>query len=97
MGGHDPYSSCKGCAELVTAAYRDRSSAAGAGGIASARAGNVIGGGDWARGPADPRRMRRLAGQAVMIRNPDAIRPWQHVLEPLCGYLRLAERSGTIA
>ncbi|MBI2311646.1 MAG: CDP-glucose 4,6-dehydratase [Betaproteobacteria bacterium] len=95
MGGHDPYSSSKGCAELVTAAYRrsffqaPRQSAA----VASGRAGNVIGGGDWAEDRLLPDCMRALlAGRPVPIRNPNAIRPWQHVLEPLAGYLALAER-----
>ncbi|HEY2617233.1 MAG TPA: CDP-glucose 4,6-dehydratase [Acetobacteraceae bacterium] len=91
MGGHDPYSSSKGCAELVTAAYR-RSFLATAG-VATARAGNVIGGGDWAEDRLLPDCMRALgAGEAIAIRNPHAVRPWQHVLEPLCGYLMLAER-----
>jgi CDP-glucose 4,6-dehydratase len=98
MGGHDPYSSSKGCAELVTAAYRKSFFDAGTYGrhgvaLASARAGNVIGGGDWARDRLIPDIMRAIeAGQSVKIRNPDAIRPWQHVLEPLSGYLRLAEK-----
>lgn len=98
MGGHDPYSSSKGCAELVTAAYRrsffnpdtyNEHSVA----LASARAGNVIGGGDWARDRLIPDIMRAIeAGQPVKIRNPNAIRPWQHVLEPLSGYLKLAQK-----
>jgi CDP-glucose 4,6-dehydratase len=96
MGGHDPYSSSKGCAELVTAAYR-RSFFTGSDGrtvgIATARAGNVIGGGDWAEDRLLPDCVRALgAGHAIEIRNPHAIRPWQHTLEPLCGYLVLAER-----
>lgn len=96
MGGHDPYSASKGCAELVTAAWRrsffDRPGA-GQVGIASARAGNVIGGGDWALDRLIPDCVRSLsAGNAIPVRNPHAIRPWQHVLEPLGGYLRLAER-----
>ncbi len=92
MGGHDPYSSSKGCAELVTAAYRS-SYAKGALGIASARAGNVIGGGDWAKDRIIPDFVRAVAqGQALRVRNPGAVRPWQHVLEPLAGYLLLAER-----
>ncbi len=91
MGGHDPYANSKGCAELVTSAYRrsffsDRT-------IASARAGNVIGGGDWAQDRLVPDIMRALQkGEPVKIRNPDAIRPWQHVLEPLHGYLLLCEK-----
>lgn len=93
MGGHDPYSSSKGVAELVTSAYR-RSffSDASAAAIASARAGNVIGGGDWAVDRLVPDLMRGAElGQPVLIRNPAAVRPWQHVLNPLSGYLRLAE------
>ncbi|HTQ36221.1 MAG TPA: CDP-glucose 4,6-dehydratase [Steroidobacteraceae bacterium] len=93
MGGHDPYSSSKGCAELVTAAYR-RSFLGSAGvALASARAGNVIGGGDWAADRLVPDVLRAFAGgQQVTIRSPDSTRPWQHVLEPLGGYLLLAER-----
>jgi CDP-glucose 4,6-dehydratase len=98
MGGYDPYSSSKGCAELVTAAYRrsffnpDEYSKHGVA-VASARAGNVIGGGDWALDRLIPDIMRAIeAGQPVNIRNPDAIRPWQHVLEPLSGYLTLAQK-----
>lgn len=93
MGGHDPYSNSKGCAELVTSAYR-RSFLAEAGiGVASARAGNVIGGGDWAEDRLIPDMLRAFeAGEAVAIRNPRAVRPWQHVLEPLSGYLTLARR-----
>ncbi len=93
MGGYDPYSNSKGCAELVTSAYR-RSffGAAGAPALASARAGNVIGGGDWATDRLIPDILRAIAaGRAVPIRNPHAIRPWQHVLEPLSGYLVLCE------
>jgi CDP-glucose 4,6-dehydratase len=95
MGGHDPYSSSKGCAELVTAAWRK--SFCGPAkrdlGIASARAGNVIGGGDWAADRLIPDCIRALqTGRAIGIRNPASIRPWQHVLDPLCGYLILAER-----
>jgi CDP-glucose 4,6-dehydratase len=94
MGGHDPYSSSKGCAELVTSAYR-RSffSGSGAAGIASVRAGNVIGGGDWAQDRLISDMMRAFASdESALIRNPGAIRPWQHVLDPLRGYLLLAER-----
>jgi CDP-glucose 4,6-dehydratase len=94
MGGHDPYSSSKGCAELVTAAYR-RSYFGPDGGtaLASARAGNVIGGGDWARDRLVPDLVRAaLEGRRAQIRNPSATRPWQHVLDPLHGYLTLAER-----
>jgi CDP-glucose 4,6-dehydratase len=94
MGGHDPYSSSKGCAELVTAAYRrsffhDLHPVS----VASARAGNVIGGGDWALDRLVPDIVRAFSvGEPVVIRNPEAVRPWQHVLEPLAGYLALAER-----
>jgi CDP-glucose 4,6-dehydratase len=93
MGGFDPYSSSKGCAELVTAAYR-RSFLESAGvALASARAGNVIGGGDWAADRLIPDFLRALdAGETLRIRSPLATRPWQHVLEPLSGYLLLAER-----
>lgn len=93
MGGFDPYSSSKGCAELVTSAYR-RSFMQDSGiGLASARAGNVIGGGDWSEDRLIPDILRAFEkGEAVIIRNPGAIRPWQHVLEPLSGYLMLAER-----
>jgi CDP-glucose 4,6-dehydratase len=98
MGGYDPYSSSKGCAELVTAAYRssyfhpDRHGEHGVA-LASARAGNVIGGGDWAAARLIPDMLRAIAdGRPVKIRNPSAIRPWQHVLEPLSAYLVLAQR-----
>ncbi len=95
MGGHDPYSASKGCAELVAAAYRRSffSNADRRIGLATARAGNVIGGGDWARDRIIPDAVRALAdGQPFVARRPESIRPWQHVLEPLCGYLTLAER-----
>jgi CDP-glucose 4,6-dehydratase len=93
MGGHDPYSSSKGCAELLSSAWR-RSFFRDAGiAMATARAGNVIGGGDWATDRLVPDILRALeTGQPTLIRNPDAVRPWQHVLEPLSGYLVLAER-----
>ena len=92
MGGRDPYSSSKGCAELVTAAYRDSFLAAAGVAVATARAGNVIGGGDWADDRLVPDFFRAaLAGRALEVRFPDATRPWQHVLEPLSGYLALAE------
>jgi CDP-glucose 4,6-dehydratase len=93
MGGHDPYSNSKGCAELVTDAYR-RSFFGDPDGtrVASARAGNVIGGGDWAEDRLVPDLMRAaLSGEPLRVRNPEAIRPWQHVLNPLSGYLRLAQ------
>jgi CDP-glucose 4,6-dehydratase len=122
MGGHDPYSSSKGCAEIVTAAYRrsffsDPARAGTAGGpvgatpaqasgaqayasIASARAGNVIGGGDWARDRLVPDLISAFGRkEPARIRHPNAIRPWQHVLEPLSGYLTLAEalsRAGQV-
>jgi CDP-glucose 4,6-dehydratase len=92
MGGRDPYSSSKGCAELVTAAYRASFFQTGAA-IATARAGNVIGGGDWAPDRLVPDLVGGFArGDSVLIRSPGATRPWQHVLEPLRGYLMLAER-----
>jgi CDP-glucose 4,6-dehydratase len=92
MGGHDPYSASKGAAELVTAAFR-RSffSAPGGAGVGSARAGNVVGGGDWSEDRLVPDLVRGIArDEPVVIRNPRSIRPWQHVLEPLSGYLLLA-------
>jgi CDP-glucose 4,6-dehydratase len=95
MGGHDPYSSSKGCAELVTAAYRSSFFApdAEAARVATARAGNVIGGGDWAEDRLLPDVLQAFAaGRPVRLRNPGATRPWQHVLEPLRGYLLLAQR-----
>lgn len=96
IGGHDPYSSSKGCAELVTSAYRRSFLEAAGVAVASARAGNVIGGGDWASDRLVPDFLRALdSGKAAVVRSPDAIRPWQHVLEPLGGYLLLAERLYT--
>jgi CDP-glucose 4,6-dehydratase len=92
MGGHDPYSSSKGCAELVTNAYRKSYFQEFGISLASARAGNVIGGGDWSEDRLIPDIMRSFEkNEAIVVRNPDAIRPWQHVLEPLSGYLVLAE------
>jgi CDP-glucose 4,6-dehydratase len=93
MGGHDPYSSSKGCAELVTSAYR-RSffNSENSASLASARAGNVIGGGDWAEDRLIPDILRAFEkSEPVVIRNPLSTRPWQHVLEPLSGYLVLAQ------
>lgn len=92
MGGHDPYSNSKGCSELVTSAYR-RSFMSDAGiALASARAGNVIGGGDWASDRLVPDILRAFErDEPVVLRNPSATRPWQHVLEPLSGYLMLAQ------
>jgi CDP-glucose 4,6-dehydratase len=94
MGGKDPYSSSKGCAELITAAYRASFFAGyAAAAVATARAGNVIGGGDWARDRLVPDIMRAVeTGRPAVLRNPDAVRPWQHVLEAVHGYLCLAER-----
>ena len=98
MGGYDPYSNSKGCSELVTAAFRNSFFPSGdfsrhGVALASARAGNVIGGGDWAEDRLIPDIMRAfMNGETVIIRNPRAIRPWQHVLEPLSGYLLLAEK-----
>jgi CDP-glucose 4,6-dehydratase len=100
LGGRDPYSASKAAAELVTASWRDSFFSVDkiiAGlvppvGISTARAGNVIGGGDWALDRIVPDSLRALAAQQpIRVRNPAAIRPWQHVLEPLGGYLRLAE------
>ena len=93
MGGHDPYSSSKGCAELVTSAYkRSFFSLEGTASLASARAGNVIGGGDWAEDRLIPDILRAFEkSEPVVIRNPLSTRPWQHVLEPLSGYLVLAQ------
>lgn len=98
FGGYDPYSNSKGCSELVTAAYRSsyfhpadyaRHGVA----VATARAGNVIGGGDWASDRLVPDIINAIvSSEAVQIRNPNAIRPWQHVLEPLSGYMLLAQR-----
>lgn len=98
LGGHDPYSNSKACSELVTSSYRNsyfnpedyRNHGVG---LASARAGNVIGGGDWANDRLVPDCVRSLlSGEKIIIRNPRAIRPWQHVLEPLGGYLVLAQK-----
>jgi CDP-glucose 4,6-dehydratase len=101
MGGYDPYSNSKGCAELVTSAFRNsyfNTATYDQHGVAlgSARAGNVIGGGDWAADRLVPDIMRAIIdGKRVNIRSPHAIRPWQHVLEPLAGYLALAEKLFT--
>ncbi|MBL8476012.1 MAG: CDP-glucose 4,6-dehydratase [Methyloversatilis sp.] len=92
MGGHDPYSASKGCAELVTAAYRASFLKEAGVAVATARAGNVIGGGDWAEDRLLPDIFRALdARRTLPVRSPHAVRPWQHVLEPLSGYLALAE------
>jgi CDP-glucose 4,6-dehydratase len=93
LGGHDPYSSSKACAELVVSAYRRSFLAEQGIGVASARAGNVIGGGDWSEDRLLPDLIRAFEeGRPAIVRRPDAVRPWQHVLEPLHGYLLLAER-----
>lgn len=98
MGGHDPYSSSKGCAELAIASYRKsffpaEAVASGGAALASVRAGNVIGGGDWSADRLIPDLVRAFArGEAPAIRSPHAVRPWQHVLEALHGYLMIAER-----
>jgi CDP-glucose 4,6-dehydratase len=93
MGGYDPYSSSKGCSELVTAAYRRSFFASSGVSVATARAGNVIGGGDWSSDRLIPDFFRAIdANQVLSVRSPGAIRPWQHVLEPLSGYLTLAEQ-----
>ena len=93
LGGRDPYSSSKAMAEIATAAYRDSFFHRHPVKVASARAGNVIGGGDWSEDRIVPDAMRALdAGRAIPVRNPKAVRPWQHVLEPLSGYLRLAAK-----
>ena len=92
LGGHDPYSASKACAEIITAAYRSSFCGNGRPWIASARAGNVIGGGDWALDRIVPDAFRALdANKPLRLRSPHAVRPWQHVLEPLAGYLTLAQ------
>lgn len=93
MGGYDPYSNSKGCSELVTSAYRRSFFQNTDTAIGCARAGNVIGGGDWAQDRLVPDILRSFERkEPVVIRNPHATRPWQHVLEPLSGYLILAQR-----
>lgn len=93
MGGYDPYSNSKACSELVTSAYRNSFYQKLNIGLASARAGNVIGGGDWSQDRLIADIMKSIVAQKpVIIRSPNAIRPWQHVLEPLSGYLLLAEK-----
>lgn len=92
LGGHDPYSASKAAADIVTASYRRSYFLPRGVGLASARAGNVIGGGDWAADRLIPDAVRALtSGKVLEIRRPDAVRPWQHVLEPLHGYMLLAE------
>ena len=101
LGGYDPYSSSKACSELVTAAYRSSffnsmEYAAHEVAVASARAGNVIGGGDWSPDRLVPDIIKALiTGDKIKLRNPEAVRPWQHVLEPLSGYLTLAQKLYT--
>lgn len=93
LGGYDPYSASKACSEIVSAAYRRSFLAAAGVSLATARAGNVIGGGDWAADRLLPDLLGAIrAGRPAQIRNPGAIRPWQHVLEPLSGYLLLGQR-----
>jgi len=93
VGGYDPYSSSKGCSELVTSAYRRSFLNETGVALASARAGNVIGGGDWAVDRLIPDFLKAIdAGETLVIRSPESVRPWQHVLEPLAGYLILAEK-----
>lgn len=93
LGGHDPYSASKAAAEMVITSYRKSYLAAQGVAVASARAGNVIGGGDWSQDRLIPDAMRAWStGQPLQIRRPQSTRPWQHVLEPLAGYLRLAEQ-----
>ena len=96
LGGHDPYSASKACAEIVAAAYRNSFFAEANIQLASVRAGNVIGGGDWATDRLISDFLRASdSGETLKIRSPNAIRPWQHVLEPLSGYLSLAEKLYT--
>jgi CDP-glucose 4,6-dehydratase len=93
MGGHDPYSASKGCTELVASSYRRSFFQKSGRGLATARAGNVIGGGDFTRGRLVPDCLAAFsAGRAVSLRHPESVRPWQHVLEPLSGYLLLAQK-----
>ena len=92
MGGHDPYSSSKACVEILTAAWRRSYLEKNRVAVATVRAGNVIGGGDWATDRLIPDFLHAIdKGETLRVRSPEAIRPWQHVLEPLSGYLRLAE------
>jgi CDP-glucose 4,6-dehydratase len=94
LGGHDPYSASKAASEIVVESYRQAFLADAGVAVSSARAGNVIGGGDWSEDRLIPDAMRAwLAGDVLNVRRPDAVRPWQHVLEPLAGYLTLARRT----
>ena len=96
LGGYDPYSASKACAELVSASYRNSFFKNSGVTIATVRAGNVIGGGDWATDRLIPDFFRAIdTGKKLMIRNPESVRPWQHILEPLSGYLLLAEKLVT--
>ena len=96
LGGHDPYSASKACAELIVASYRDSFFSEKGVQVASVRAGNVIGGGDWAADRLIPDFLRAVdTNETLKVRSPNAVRPWQHVLEPLSGYLLLAERLVT--
>ncbi|MGH7271152.1 MAG: CDP-glucose 4,6-dehydratase [Polyangiaceae bacterium] len=98
LGGHDPYSSSKACAEIATSAYARSFYRSRGVGVATVRAGNVIGGGDWARHRLIPDAVAAIEkGESVLIRNPASVRPWQHVLDPLAGYLLLAEHLGSDA
>jgi len=96
MGGHDPYSSSKGCSELITKSFRNsffKYNSDNYIGVASVRAGNVLGGGDWAKNRLIPDIVRAIKNkEKIKIRNPNALRPWQHVLDPLNGYIQLAEK-----
>jgi CDP-glucose 4,6-dehydratase len=95
LGGHDPYSSSKACSEIISAAYRDSFFKKNGVELATARAGNVIGGGDWSKDRLIPDVLRSLdAGEVILIRSPSSVRPWQHVLEPVSGYILLAQEMG---
>lgn len=94
LGGHDPYSASKAACELVVASYRQSFLAVASVSVSTARAGNVVGGGDWAQDRLLPDCIRAFAaGREVTLRRPDAVRPWQHVLDPLSGYLQLAQQQ----
>jgi len=94
LGGVDPYSSSKACAELVISSYRESFLKSGGVSVSSVRAGNVVGGGDWSMDRLVPDAMKSfLKSESLVVRNPDSVRPWQHVLDPLCGYLLLAEKQ----
>ena len=95
LGGYDPYSSSKACSEIISAAYRDSFFTKSGVQLATARAGNVIGGGDWSKNRLIPDILRSLdANEVVTLRSPSAVRPWQHVLEPVTGYILLAQKLG---